>query len=39
MDTLYQSLVTVNPVTLIAQICNLFIQLLQIFGMGDDRRN
>ena len=25
---LYQSLVTVNPVTLIAQICNLFIQLL-----------
>ena len=28
MDTLYQSLVTVNPVTLLAQICNLFIQLL-----------
>ena len=28
METLYQSLVTVNPVTLIAQICNLFIQLL-----------
>ena len=28
MDTLYQSLVTVNTVTLIAQICNLFIQLL-----------
>lgn len=27
MDTLYQSLVTVNPVTLIAQIVNLFIQL------------
>lgn len=27
MQTLYQSLVTVNPVTLIAQICNLFIQL------------
>ena len=25
---LYQALVTVNPVTLIAQICNLFIQLL-----------
>ena len=25
---LYHSLVTVNPVTLIAQICNLFIQLL-----------
>ena len=28
MDTLYQSLGTVNPVTLIAQICNLFLQLL-----------
>ncbi len=28
MEALYQSLVTVNPVTLIAQICNLFIQLL-----------
>ena len=28
MDTLYQSLVTVNPVTLIGQICNLFLQLL-----------
>ena len=28
MDTHYQSLVTVNPVTLIGQICNLFIQLL-----------
>lgn len=28
MQTLYQSLVTVNPVTLIAQIINLFIQLL-----------
>ena len=28
MNTLYQSLVTVNPVTLIAQICNLFLQLL-----------
>ena len=27
METLYQSLVTVTPVTLIAQICNLFIQL------------
>ena len=27
---LYQSLVTVNPVTLIAQICNLFIQLLVV---------
>ena len=30
MDTLYQSLVTVNPVTLFAQICNLFIQLLVV---------
>ena len=30
MDTLYQSLVTVNPVTLIAQICNLFIQLFLV---------
>lgn len=28
MQTIYQSLVTVNPVTLIAMICNLFIQLL-----------
>ncbi len=28
MDTIYQSLVTVNPVTLIASICNLFIQML-----------
>lgn len=27
METLYQSLVAVNPITLIAQICNLFIQL------------
>ena len=27
METLYQSLVAVNPVTLIAQICNLFITL------------
>ena len=27
---LYQSLVPVNPVTLIAQICNLFIQLLVV---------
>ena len=30
METLYQSLVTVNPVTLIAQICNLFLQLLLV---------
>ena len=28
MDAIYQSLVAVNPVTLIAQICNLFIQML-----------
>ena len=27
---LYQSLVTVNPVTLIAQICNLFLQMLLV---------
>ena len=27
METLYQSLVAVNPATLIAAICNLFIQL------------
>ena len=27
---LYQSLVTVNPVTLVAQICNLFLQLLVV---------
>ena len=27
---IYQSLVTVNPVTLIAQICNLFLQLLVV---------
>ena len=27
METLYQSLVAVNPVTLIAAICNLFLQL------------
>ena len=30
MDTIYQSLVTVNPVTLIAQICNLFIQTVSL---------
>lgn len=30
MDTLYQSLVTVNPVTLIAQIVNLFLQLVLV---------
>ncbi len=28
MNDIYQSLVAVNPVTLIAQICNLFVQLL-----------
>ena len=27
---LYQSLVTVNPVTLIAQICNLFLQMFLV---------
>ena len=27
MDAIYQSLVAVNPVTLIAQICNLFLQM------------
>ena len=33
---LYQSLVTVNPVTLIAQICNLFLQmfLVKVFFLG-----
>jgi len=44
---IYQSLVTVNPVTLIAQICNLFIQLLivkiffldKIKAILDQRRN
>ena len=44
---IYQSLVTVNPVTLIAQICNLFIQLLivkiffldQIKAILDQRRD
>lgn len=30
METLYQSLVTVNPVTLIAMICNLFLQLFLV---------
>ena len=30
MDTIYQSLVAVNPVTLIAQICNLFLQLFVV---------
>ena len=43
---LYQSLVTVNPVTLIAQICNLFIQLFlfkkffwnKIMAILDQRR-
>ena len=46
METLYQSLVTVNPVTLIAQICNLFIQLFvfkkffweKIMAILDQRR-
>ena len=30
METVYQSLVAVNPVTLIAQICNLFLQLILV---------
>ena len=46
METIYQSLVAVNPVTLIAQICNLFIQLFvfkkffwdKILGILDQRR-
>ena len=46
METIYQSLVAVNPVTLIAQICNLFIQLFvfkkffweKIMAILDQRR-
>ena len=46
MDTLYQSLVAVNPVTLIAAICNLFLQLFvfkkffwdKILAILDQRR-
>ena len=46
MDTLYQSLVAVNPVTLVAAICNLFIQLFvfkkffwdKILAILDQRR-
>ena len=46
METIYQSLVSVNPITLIAQICNLFIQLFvfkkffwdKIIGILDARR-
>ena len=46
METIYQSLVAVNPVTLIAQICNLFIQLFvfkkffwdKILAILDQRR-
>jgi len=46
METLYQSLVAVNPVTLIAAICNLFIQLFvfkkffweKILAILDQRR-
>ena len=30
MDAIYQSLVAVNPVTLIAQICNLFLQMFVV---------
>ena len=47
METLYQSLVAVEPVTLIANICNLFIQMLiikkffldKILAVLDQRRN
>ena len=46
METIYQSLVAVNPVTLIAQICNLFLQLFvfkkffweKIMAILDQRR-
>lgn len=46
METIYQSLVAVNPVVLIAQICNLFIQLFlfkkffwdKILAVLDQRR-
>ena len=46
METLYQSLVAVEPVTLIANICNLFIQMLivkkffldKILAVLDQRR-
>ena len=47
METLYQSLVAVEPVTLIANICNLFIQMLivkkffldKILAVLDQRRS
>ena len=47
METLYQSLVAVEPVTLIDNICNLFIQMLiikkffldKILAILDQRRN
>ena len=47
METLYQSLVAVEPVTLIANNCNLFIQMLiikkffldKILAVLDQRRN
>ena len=47
METLYQALVAVEPVTLIANICNLFIQMLiikkffldKILAVLDQRRN
>ena len=46
MDTLYQSLVAVEPLTLIATICNLFVQMLivkkffldKILAVLDQRR-
>ena len=37
MDTLYQSLVAVNPVTLIAAICNLFLQLFVLKSFSGTR--
>ena len=47
METIYQSLVAVEPLTLIANICNLFIQMLiikkffldKILAVLDQRRN
>ena len=47
METIYQSLVAVEPLTLIANICNLFIQMLiikkffldKIVAVLDQRRN
>ena len=38
METIYQSLVAVEPLTLIANICNLFIQMLIIKKVVLDQR-